>query len=201
MKRKLDDIELEEIEHFHIDQTTLIIRTKTEEISYSYSNSLEMLRRIRYLLHRYEVEYNRKENRNMNIDNNIKNESQNRINRNKEIIFKLILLFIMFGPLIAISLPSIYWHIVSLMFIANFSLHFSNIKEAHIIEMEKKKSQEIQKQNESQIDKGYESLKEVSISYLNKITKTFTNIGEDEKYYIEVIEKGFQKRIGTYPQQ
>ena len=49
MERKLDDIELEEFVHFHIDQTTLIVRTNSETISYSYPNSLELLRRIGYL--------------------------------------------------------------------------------------------------------------------------------------------------------
>lgn len=59
MKRKLDDIELEEIQHFYIDQTTLIVKTTKEENSYSYPNSLELLRRLGYMLHRYEVEFNR----------------------------------------------------------------------------------------------------------------------------------------------
>ena len=73
------------------------------------------------------------------------------------------------------------------------------IREAHIMKQEMLKQIEKRQNNETQLEKGYESLKEAALSYVNKITQATTNLDEDEKHYIEVIEKGFQKRIGTYP--
>lgn len=201
MNRKLDDIELEEMEQFHIDQTTLTIKTKTENISYSYPNSLELLRRIGYLLHRYEVEYSRKE-KNQNIDNSAKeNDHHTKINRNKNVILGLVFLFFLCGPTISLVLPSVYWYIVTLIIIINLKLNYDNIKETTIIEEEKRIKLESQKQRELQINKEFNSLKEISLAYLKKITKTTIQFDVDEKHYIDVIEKGFQKRIGTYPQQ
>lgn len=201
MERKLDDIELEEFVHFHIDQTTLIVRTNSETISYSYPNSLELLRRIGYLLHRYEVEYNRKEEQTKAVSKvpltPIQKECQKRLLIGRNIVFGTYFVYI----LLTMLFPNITPFLFNIFLVIDGVALITGIKNASIIRSEALKQEETKQNNQSQLEKGFESLKETALSYLNKIMKDNTKFTVEEKHYIEVIEKGFQKRIGTYPQQ
>lgn len=201
MERKLDDIELEEFVHFHIDQTTLIVRTNSETISYSYPNSLELLRRIGYLLHRYEVEYNRKEEQAKAVSKvpltPIQKECQKRLLLGRNIVFGTYFVYI----LLTMLFPNISPFLLNIFLVIDGAALITGIKNASIIRSEALKQEETKQNNQSQLEKGFESLKETALSYLNKIMKDNTKFTVEEKHYIEVIEKGFQKRIGTYPQQ
>ncbi len=201
MERKLDDIELEEFVHFHIDQTTLIVRTNSETISYSYPNSLELLRRIGYLLHRYEVEYNRKEEQTKAVSKvpltPIQKECQKRLLIGRNIVFGTYFVYI----LLTMLFPNITPFLFNIFLVIDGAALITGIKDASIIRSETLKQEETKQNKQSQLEKGFESLKETALSYLNKIMKDNTKFTVEEKHYIEVIEKGFQKRIGTYPQQ
>lgn len=201
MERKLDDIELEEFVHFHIDQTTLIVRTNSETISYSYPNSLELLRRIGYLLHRYEVEYNRKEEQTKAVSKvpltPIQKECQKRLLIGRNIVFGTYFVYI----LLTMLFPNITPFLFNIFLVIDGAALITGIKNASIIRSETLKQEETKQNKQSQLEKGFESLKETALSYLNKIMKDNTKFTVEEKHYIEVIEKGFQKRIGTYPQQ
>lgn len=200
MKRKLDDIELEEIQRFYIDRTTLIVKTTKEEFSYSYPNSLELLRRLGYMLHRYEVEFNRMEDQKTeNSDillTPIQKECQKRLMISRNIVFGMYAGYI-FLKMLFPNASSIILQI----FMAIDSFILGNaVRDVYIMKREAKKRVETKQNNESQLEKGFQSLKEASLSYLNKLTKVNVAFTVDEKHHIEVIEKGFQKRIGTYPQ-
>ncbi len=201
MERKLDDIELEEFVHFHIDQTILIVRTNSETISYSYPNSLELLRRIGYLLHRYEVEYNRKEEQAKAVSKvpltPIQKECQKRLLLGRNIVFGTYFVYI----LLTMLFPNISPFLLNIFLVIDGAALITGIKDASIIRSETLKQEETKQNKQSQLEKGFESLKETAFSYLNKIMKDNTKFTVEEKHYIEVIEKGFQKRIGTYPQQ
>lgn len=200
MKRKLDDIELEEIQHFYIDQTTLIVKTTKEENSYSYPNSLELLRRLGYMLHRYEVEFNRIEDQKTeNSDillTPIQKKCQKRLMISRNIVFGVYAGYIF----LKILFPNASSTILQIFMAIDSFILGNAVRDAYIMKREAKKRVESKQNNESQFEKGFQSLKEASLSYLNKLTKVNAAFTVDEKHYIEVIEKGFQKRIGTYPQ-
>lgn len=201
VKRKLDDIELKEFECFYIDQTTLIIKTKTEEISYSYPNSLELLRRIGYLLHRYEVEYNRKKDQAKDKSDSsltpTQKECKNRLMKSRNIVFSVYGLYM----ILSLIFPNYSSVLLNLFVAADGIVLIGIMRDIQILKSEALKQQKENQNYESQLNKGFESLKEAALSYLNRITKTTTSFNMEEKHYIEEIEKGFQKRIGTYPQQ
>ncbi len=201
MKRELDDIELKEFECFYIDQTTLIIKTKTEEISYSYPNSLELLRRIGYLLHRYEVEYNRKKDQAKDKSDSsltpTQKECKNRLMKSRNIVFSVYGLYM----ILSLIFPNYSSVLLNLFVAADGIVLIGIMRDIQILKSEALKQQKENQNYESQLNKGFESLKEAALSYLNRITKTTTSFNMEEKHYIEEIEKGFQKRIGTYPQQ
>lgn len=201
MERKLDDVELEEFEHFYIDQTTLIIKTRTEELSYFYPNSLELLRRIGYLLHRYEVEYNREEDKKKEkstvLLTPVQKECQKRLMISRNIAFGVYAAYI----ILTMMFPDVSFILLNLFMAIDGIVLINSIKDVTIMRRETLKQAEIKQNQKSQLEKSFGSLKEAALSYLNKITKTNSKFSVDEKHYIEVIEKGFQKRIGTYPQQ
>ena len=186
---------------FYIDQTTLIIKTKTEEISYSYPNSLELLRRIGYLLHRYEVEYNRKKDQAKDKSASsltpTQKECKNRLMKRRNIVFSVYGLYM----ILSLIFPNYSSVLLNLFVAADGIVLIGIMRDIQILKSEALKQQKENQNYESQLNKGFESLKEAALSYLNRITKTTTSFNMEEKHYIEEIEKGFQKRIGTYPQQ
>ncbi len=211
MKRTLDEIELTEIESFCINGNTLVIETKTEKNVYQYPNQLELLRRIHYFMHRYELEYNRKKELDKNpvsILTPAQKKHQKRSKLISDVAFKFNFACIVF----MMMFPMLFFLLIELNIIANATLLAIARKSDSIVKCEFLQQKEMEQNCINQMNKGFESLKQVAISYLDRIlendvstdsnicsTNNKNFIREEQQDIIAEIKKGFQKRIGTYP--
>lgn len=205
MKRKLEDIELNTIKGFHIFNNTLVVNTEQETYSYEYRNSLEFLRIISILFHNYEVEKSRQSDilKKNNQNHPIYNKQQYEDVLRSMIKQFRVVLYIM-GILGGVGL---FWSLGNQPILIPYIIKFcflGGICESCLFILQKLKitptiEQQKQYDRMQQLERSYDSLKEATLSYLNRLSKTGVEINPEEKQYIEEMEKAIQKRIGSHP--